>query len=56
MRRLKTSLRVNTKANHLNDIKFANIQKKDLDKLDIKSVAIEFSENNERRMDYFGKL
>ena len=39
MRRLKTWLRVNTEANHLNSIMFANIQKKDLDKVDIKSVA-----------------
>ena len=35
---------------------FANIQKKDLDKVDIKSVAREFSEKNERRVDYFGKF
>ena len=56
MRRLKTWLRVNTEANHLNNIMFANIQKKDLDKVDIKSIATEFSEKNERRMDYFGKF
>ena len=35
MRRLKTWLRVGTdEANHLNNIMFANIQKKDLDKVD----------------------
>ena len=56
MRRLKTWLRVNTEANHLNNIMFANIQKKDLDTVDIKSVARELSEKNERRMDYFGKF
>ena len=56
MRRLKTWLRVNTEANHLNNIMFANIQKKDLDKVDIKSVARECSEKNERRMDYFRKF
>ena len=56
MRRLKTWLRVNTEANHLNNIMLANIQKKDLDKVDMKSVAREFSEKNERRMDYFEKF
>ena len=56
MRRLKTCLRVNTEANHLNNIMFANIQKKDLDKVDIRSVAGEFSEKTERRIDYFGRF
>ena len=56
MRRLKTWLRVYTEANHLNNIMFANIQKNDLDEVDIKSVATEFSEKNERRMNYFGKF
>lgn len=56
MRWLKTWLRVKTEANHLNNIMFANIQKKDLDKVDIKSITREFSEIIESRMDHFGKF
>ncbi len=56
MRRLKTWLRANTGANHLNDNKFANIQKSDMDRVDIKSVATEFIEKNDTRINYFGKF
>ena len=43
MRRLKTWLRVNTVANLLNDIMFANIQKAQMDDLNIKAVAQGFA-------------
>ena len=55
MRRLKTWLRAKAKANHLNDIMFAHIQKTDFDKLDINLVAKKFVQRNDRRKDYFGK-
>eukprot|EP00112_Aurelia_sp_Birch-Aquarium-sp1_P022111 Seg612.2 transcript_id=Seg612.2/GoldUCD/mRNA.D3Y31 product="hypothetical protein" protein_id=Seg612.2/GoldUCD/D3Y31 len=55
IRRLKTWLRAKTGANHLNDIMFANIQKSDMDRVDIKAIASEFAERNEKRIDYFGK-
>ncbi len=34
---------------------FANIQKGDMDRVDIKAIACEFGERNETRIDYFGK-
>lgn len=39
----------------MNDIMFANIQKRHLDMVDIDVVAKEFAERNERRIAYFGK-
>ena len=56
MRRLKTWLRGNTGANHLNDIMFSNIQKKHLDSVELREVAAEFIEKNENRINYFGKF
>ena len=35
---------------------FANIQKSDMDRVDIKSVATEFVEKNDTRIDYFEKF
>ena len=55
MRRLKTWLRSKTGGNHLNDIMFANIQKRHMDMVKIDAVAKDFTERNERRMTYFGK-
>ncbi len=55
MRRLKTWLRASTGANHLNHIMFANIQKENMDRVVIKSVAKEFAEKTETRLHYFGK-
>ena len=56
MRRLKTWLWVNTVANLLNDIMFANIQKAQMDDLNIKVVAQEFANKNEERINYFGSF
>ena len=56
MRRLKTWLRANTVANFLNDIMFANIQKAQMDDLNIKAVAQEFANKNEERINYFGSF
>ena len=53
MRRLKTWLRSKTGGNHLNDIMFANIQKRYMDMVEIHAVAKEFAERNERRITYF---
>eukprot|EP00795_Rhopilema_esculentum_P004168 gene4168-20356_t len=55
MRRLKTWLRAKTEPNHLNDIMFANIQKSDLDKVDINAIASKFVERTKTRMDEFGR-
>ena len=54
IRRLKTWLRVNTVANLLIDIMFTNIQKAQMDDLNIKAVAQEFANKNEERINYFG--
>ena len=54
MRRLETWLRVNTVANLLNDIMFTNIQKAQMDDLNIKAVAQEFANKNEERINFFG--
>ena len=56
MRRLKTWSRVNTVAILLNDIMFANIQKAQMDDLNIKAVAQEFANKNEERIYYFGSF
>ena len=56
MRRLKTWLCVNTVANLLNAIMFANIQKAQMDDLNIKAVAQEFANKNEERINYFGSF
>ena len=44
-----------TGGNHLNDIVFANIQKRYMDMVEVHAVAKEFAERNERRITYFGK-
>ena len=44
-----------TGGNHLNDIMFANIQKRYMGVVEIHAVAKEFAERNERRITYFGK-
>ena len=41
--RLKTWLRANTGANHWNDVMFANIQKSNIDKVDMKAFACRFA-------------
>ena len=56
MRRMKTWLLVNTVANLLHDIMFANIQKAQMDDLNIKAVAQEFANKNEERINYFGSF
>ena len=56
MRRLKTWLWVNTVANVLNDIMFANIQKAQMDDLNRKAVAQEFADKNEKKINYFGSF
>ena len=56
IRRLKTWLRVNTGANLLNDIMFAYIQKAQMDDLNIKAVALEVANENEKRINYFGSF
>ena len=56
IRRLKTWLRVNTVANLLIEIMFTNIQKAQMDDLNIKAVAQEFANKNEERMNYFGSF
>ena len=56
MRGLKTWLRVNTVANLLNDIMFANIQKAQMEDLNIKAVDQEFANKNEERINYFGSF
>ena len=56
MRRLKTWLRVNTGANLLNDIMFTNIQKAQMDDLNINAVVQEFANKNEERINYFGSF
>ena len=56
MGRLKTWLRVNTVANLLNDIMFANIQKAQMDDLSIKAVAQEFANTNEERIKLLWQL
>ena len=56
MQRLKTWLWVNTIANLLNDIMFANIQKAQMDDLSIKAVAQESANKNEERINYFGSF
>ena len=56
IRRVKTWLRVNTVANLLIDIMFTNIQKAQMDDLNIKAVAQEFANKNEERINYFGSF
>ena len=56
IRRLKTWLRVNTVTNLLIDIMFTNIQKAQMDDLNIKAVAQEFAKKNEKRINYFGSF
>ena len=56
MRRLKTWLWANTVANLLNDIMFANIQKAQMDDLNITAVAQEVANKNEERKNYFGSF
>ena len=56
MRRLKPGCGASkTGGNHLNDIMFANIQKRYMGVVEIHAVAKEFAERNERRITYFGK-
>ena len=56
MRRLKPGCGASkTGGNHLNDIVFANIQKRYMDMVEVHAVAKEFAERNERRITYFGK-
>ena len=56
MQRLKTWLRVNTGANFLDDIMFANIQKAQMEDLNIKAVAQEFANKNKERINYCGSF
>ena len=56
MRRLKTWQRANTVADLLNDIMSTNIQKAQMDDLNIKAVAQEFANKNEERINYFGSF
>ena len=56
MRRLKTWIRARSGGNHLNDIMFAHIQKKDMDEVDVKEVAKEFVRKNEKRTAFFGHV
>ena len=56
MRSLEAWLRVNTVANLLNNIMFANIQKAQMNDLNIKAVAQEFSNKNKERINYFGSF
>ena len=53
MRGLKTWQWVNTVAN---DIIFANIQKAQMNDLNMKAVAQEFANKNEKRTNYFGSF
>ena len=52
MCQFKTWLRAKTGANQLNDIMFANIQKSDLDKVDIIAINSKFVERTRTRIYY----
>ena len=54
MRRLKSWIRANTAANHLNNIMFANLHKEDMDLVNIDNVAREFALKNGQRQAFFG--
>ena len=48
-------LKLSARTRNLNDIMFANIQKRHMDMVKIDAAAKDFGERNERRMTYFGK-